>query len=158
MFSGYLPWRAFSIAGHADVGSENLYWKGAAGLVLVFSDRDRDRECLFSGGAARHPDANRFVRRPSLEDAREYNALEVFERFAIAKKTRHTDKQIPLQRRQLAGIFLQKFAVVREAIDIAQGETPQDAALDHLLPVHRKIDSGGRAQNRQNAGVETLRP
>ena len=56
----------------------------------------------------------------------------------------------------LIGIVLQPLAVLRQAVDIAQGEAPQDAALDHLLPVQRKVDAGCPVQNSQDVAEPLL--
>lgn len=40
-------------------------------------------------------------------------------------------------------------------LDALLEDAPQDAALDHLLPVERKVDAGGPVQNGQD-GAEPL--
>src|SRR5581483_9496842 len=82
--------------GRGDIGGKDLHGKDAAGFIQVFADRYGDGERLFSRGATRHPDANRIVRVPVLEKAREDSFLQAFERLRIPEEARYADEQIAL--------------------------------------------------------------
>ena len=150
MFSRYLPVRAFSIAARlisdakictgkrrpfrSDIPATDMAIEKASSPVAQPATQMR---IVSSGGL------------PWRIRGEDY-FLQALERFRIPEKARHADQQIPLEALNLIGIVLQPLAVLRQAVDIAQGEAPQDAALDHLLPVQRKVDAGGAVQNVQN--------
>ena len=150
MFSRYLPVRAFSMAGRL-ISEAKICTGKAAPVSFRYSCNAMAMENA-SSPVAQPATQTRIVSFAdrALENAGEDDFLQAFERFRIAEEAGHADEQIPLERHQLIGIALQPLAVLREAVDIAQGEAAQDAALDHLLPVERKVDAGGPVQNSQD--------
>ncbi len=85
-----------------------------------------------------------------MNQAREDWLLQIFKRFRIPKETGNADEEIPIQGIEFTGFFLKVHAILFQAANIAQRDSPQDAAAYRGLPVKGKIDTRRIAEERED--------
>ena len=139
-----------------EVGGEHLELAHAGRLLRRFHERHGDGIRLLAGGAAEHPDAERFVA-ALLEQLGQDLALENVERFGVAEEARHADEHVGVERIELLGVAAEEMGVVLQRVLLAQHHAPGDAPLDGGGLVEREIHAGMVAQEQQNLLVAVLR-
>src|SRR6478735_5752529 len=78
------------------IGGENAYRHIETAFEETFGDRDRQRICLFPGGALRRPDAKLLVAVARLaQELGDDLLLQVFEELGITEKLGHVDEEAP---------------------------------------------------------------
>ena len=130
----------------ANVRGENLHRHARALVAEKLQERDDDRIGLLARRAARHPDANRRLRRTVLEQPGKNFFLQRLEHLRLAEEARHVDEQVLVERVHLVGRLLEEAHVGRERLDLVQHHPPRDAALERRRLVEGKIHARRRAQ------------
>jgi hypothetical protein len=123
-----------------DVRGEDLHGPVAV-LLGELGEQDGERVGLFAGGAARHPDAQRGITRPTLHQLGQHLVLEHLERLFVAEEARHADEQIAVENVELVAALAEAVDVLVDVVDTRQLEAPLDSPRDGARLVVREIDT-----------------
>ncbi len=146
-FDGYTPARAFSSA--ASLTSVPKIWIRSVGRPSprYSTSAMATRIDLLAGRAAGHPDADAALSRdPPLTERGKHLLTQRIERGRIAKELGDANQEVLIERGKLAGIAIERFAVVVEALDPSQHHSPLDAPLDRGSLVVGEVDAVRRAK------------
>jgi len=123
---------------NVDIGRKDLDRRALFLLIRMFPDQDGDRVRLFAGGTAGHPDTHALP-----GGIGEMRADDVFpkrlERLRVAEEAGDSDQQFPEKRIHLQRGIPEIVDIVLDALDLGDGHSPLDAALDRVPLVQRKI-------------------
>ena len=116
-------------------------------LLQELDQLDRHRIGFLAGGAPRHPDPDRLIGRPALEDGREHVRRQPDEGVRIAEEARHVDQQILVEAARLAGVALEQLDVVADVADPVQRHPPEQPPLDGRQLVVPEVDAADRLEH-----------
>ena len=94
----------------ADIGPEHLDLQRRLAVAEVFEHRHGDGIDLLAGRAAGHPDTDRVFRGPAFTERGKHVLTQRLEGGRIAKELGDPDQEVLVQRGELAGIAIERFA------------------------------------------------
>ena len=117
---------------------------------------NRKRIGFLAGGAARHPDPDRFLRPFALEQFGKHVLGDLLEGLGIAEECRDRDQQIAEQRLRFVGIVTHNVVIFFQIVGARDLHPPRDPAQHGRTFVLGKIVTGAHPQMRENAPQQFL--
>ena len=138
--------------GSAEVGREHLDRQDAPRLPEELHQGDDQRVRLLPRGAARHPDPDRLVGGPLLQESREDAPPEGRVTFRVPEESRHLDQDVVVERLGLPGRLPEKTDIRLEVVDLLEQHAAGDPAPHGAWLVLREIDAGRGAEGPEDGG------